>query len=80
MISTLKLVNENGINIRQSKCVSRVQTMEYLGYTTSLEGITSIKEEVDTIRQYPILSYVTQLGSFLGMAKFCHRLFPVVND
>ncbi|CAH8656626.1 unnamed protein product [Schistosoma haematobium] len=74
--AVLKGLDEHGINIHQSKCVFGVQTLEFLGHTISPEGIKSIKKEVDTIKQYPIPSSLTQLRSFLGLINFYRRFIP----
>ncbi|CAH8535984.1 unnamed protein product, partial [Schistosoma intercalatum] len=59
--AVLKRLDEHGINIHQSKCVFGVETLEFLGHTISPEGIKPIKKEVDTIKQYPVPSSLTQL-------------------
>ncbi|CAH8552923.1 unnamed protein product [Schistosoma margrebowiei] len=74
--AVLKRLNEHGINIHQSKCVFGVQTLEFLGHTISPEGIKPIKKEVDTIKQYPIPSSLTQMRSFLGLINFYRRFIP----
>ncbi|XP_018644951.1 choline/ethanolamine kinase, putative [Schistosoma mansoni] len=73
--TVLKRLDENGINIHQSKCVFGVQTLEFLSHTISPEGIKPIKK-VDTIKQYPIPSSLTQLRSFLGLINFYRRFIP----
>ncbi|CAH8653370.1 unnamed protein product [Schistosoma intercalatum] len=74
--AVLKRLDEHGINIHQSKCVFGVQTLEFLGHTISPEGIKPIKKEVDTIKQYPVPSSLTQLRSFLGLINFYRRFIP----
>ncbi|KAK4474308.1 hypothetical protein MN116_000394 [Schistosoma mekongi] len=74
--AVLGRLNENGMNIHQSKCVFGVETLEFLGHTISPDGITPIKQEVDTIKQYPIPSSITQLRSFLGLINFYRRFIP----
>ncbi|CAH8479027.1 unnamed protein product [Schistosoma curassoni] len=74
--AVLKRLDEHGINIHQSKCVFGVQTLEFLGHTISPEGFKPIKKEVDTIKQYPVPSSLTQLRSFLGLINFYRRFIP----
>ncbi|TNN06101.1 Retrovirus-related Pol polyprotein, partial [Schistosoma japonicum] len=74
--AVLGRLNQNGINIHQSKCVFGEETLEILGHTISPEGITPIKHEVDTIKQYPIPSSLIQLRSFLGLINFYRRFIP----
>ncbi|TNN10580.1 Transposon Tf2-9 polyprotein, partial [Schistosoma japonicum] len=74
--AVLGRLNQNGMNIHQSKCVFGVETLEFLGHTISPEGITPIKQEADTNKQYPIPSSVTQLRSFLGLLNFYRRFTP----
>ncbi|CAH8600933.1 unnamed protein product [Schistosoma curassoni] len=74
--AVLKRLDEHGINIHQSKCVFGVQTLEFLGHTISPEGIKPIKKEVDTFKQYPVPSSLTQLRSFLGLINFYRRFIP----
>nr|CAX83701.1 pol polyprotei [Schistosoma japonicum] len=74
--AVLGRLNQNGMNIHQSKCVFGVETLEFLGHTISPEGITPIKQEVDTIKQYPIPSSLTQLRSCLGLINIYRRFIP----
>lgn len=53
-----------------------VQTLEFLGHTIGSEGISPIKEEVDTIRQCPIPSSRAQLRRFLGLVNFYQSFIP----
>nr|CAX82619.1 Transposon Ty3-G Gag-Pol polyprotein [Schistosoma japonicum] len=74
--AVLGRLNQNGMNIHQSKCVFGVETLELLGHTISPEEITPIKQEVDTIKQYPIPSSLTQLRCFPGLLNFYRRFIP----
>ena len=65
-----------GINIKLSKCVFGVASLDFLGHNISSKGILPSEERIKVIKNCPIPETLKQLERFLGMINFYHRFVP----
>lgn len=72
----LQRFEENGITINPAKCVFGAQTVKFLGYTVSEEGIKPPTDKIEAINNYPKPSTVEELRRFLGMVNFYREHLP----
>ena len=79
----LRLLRENNLFAKRSKCDFYKERVEYLGHMISANGIEVTTDKVEAIRSWPILKNPKQIKSFLGMTgfywKFIHRYSHVAE-
>ena len=63
----------NGLYCKGSKCKFYQNSMEYLGYILSPEGLCMAEDKVKAIVDWPVPRKVKDIQSFLGFANFYHR-------
>ncbi len=63
----------NRLYCKGSKCKFHQDSVEYLGYILSLEGLCMSKDKVKAILVWPVLQKVKDIQSFLGFANFYHQ-------
>lgn len=86
-IYTLKLVLDklkaNGLKVNKAKCLFFQDSVEYLGYTITANGISTTMEKVDAVLKMTPPRNVTELRSFLGTvnyyAKFIKGMSSVLS-
>jgi len=73
----LKLLNEvfkrlsaQNLILSKDKCIFFKDSIVFLGYTITADGIAMISDKVESIQQFPIPTNVKQLQSFLGACNF----------
>ena len=64
---------ENGITLKPSKTYLAQESIDYLGFRLSREGIAPLKAKVDPIIDYPLPKTRRQLRRFIGMTNFYSR-------
>ncbi|GFV83739.1 uncharacterized protein TNCV_2555271 [Trichonephila clavipes] len=62
--------------IKPSKCTFGVDSLKFLGFQVSREGISPLSDRVDAIQKFPRPNTLTQLSTFLGMYNFYRRFIP----
>jgi hypothetical protein len=58
--------------VKAEKCAFHSDTVEYLGYILTPEGLTMDPAKVEMITSWPVPHKVKDLQSFLGFANFYH--------
>ena len=56
-----------GLKLKKSKCEFMRDSVEYLGYIISAQGIQPMKEKIRAVAEAPTPRNLTQLRSFLGL-------------
>ena len=69
----LKVLRENKLYANLKKCVFMTNSLLFLGYVVSNEGIKVDEEKVKAIREWPTLKNVSDVRSFQGLATFYRR-------
>lgn len=67
---------EFGINIKTSKCVFGVKSLNFLSHNISEIGILPSQDKVDAIKNFPEPTTIKQIQRFLGMVNYYHRFIP----
>ncbi|XP_030595635.1 uncharacterized protein K02A2.6-like, partial [Archocentrus centrarchus] len=76
-MDTLRQVMERvraaGLKLHPDKCHFMRREVEFLGHKLGREGISTLEEKVQTIRDWPTPADQVQLKSFLGLASYYRR-------
>ncbi len=71
-----KRFKENGLRLKQKKCVFMKHTVEYLGFVVDAEGIHPASSKVEAVIQAQPPKDTKQLRSFLGLVNYYGRFIP----
>src|SRR5215469_2061728 len=69
----LQTMRENGLYANPKNCVFHAQTVDFLGYVVSPEGLSRHTEKTRVIADWPTPRNVNAVQSFLGFANFYRR-------
>ncbi|KAJ3473163.1 hypothetical protein NLI96_g13105 [Meripilus lineatus] len=69
----LRRLRKHGLYARADKCEFNAETVEYLGYILSPEGLKMSSDKVHTILDWPEPRKVKDIQSFLGFCNFYRR-------
>ena len=69
----LHRLHENGLYACPDKCCFSEDTIEYLGFILSKDGLKMDPSKVQTIQDWPEPCKVKDVQSFLGFANFYHH-------
>ncbi len=70
----------NGLYCKGSRCEFHQDSMEYLGYILSPEGLHMSEDKVKAILDWPVPRKVKDIQSFLGFTNFYHRFIHEYSD
>ncbi|GFV46914.1 retrovirus-related Pol polyprotein from transposon opus [Trichonephila clavipes] len=65
-----------GLTIKSSKCTFGVDSLKFLGFQVSSEGISPLSDRINAIQNFPRPNTLTQLRRFLRMFNFYRRFIP----
>ena len=74
--AVLKVVKENGLKLKRSKCVFMADSVEYLGFLIDKSGVSVLEDKIKPILEAPEPENTSQVRSFLGMIQYYHRHLP----
>ena len=66
----LSKLREHGLYAKSEKCEFDRTSVEFLGYVISPSGITMDARKVAAITDWPLLTWLKEVQSFLGFANF----------
>lgn len=66
----LQICKDNGLTIRRSKCEFMKETVQFLGYKLSKEGLQPLTEKVEAVKDFPEPKDKNQLRSYLGLINY----------
>lgn len=69
-------LSDHGLNIKVSKCLFGVPTLDFLSHTISKDGINPSKSKVDAITSLPPPTSLKKIQQFVGMVNYYHRFIP----
>jgi hypothetical protein len=72
-IQVLKILRDNSLYLKPSKCFFYVDRIDFLGYVVSKEGVHMQPQKVEAIKEWPIPTNAKGVQRFLGFAKFYWR-------
>jgi len=76
----LRRLRKHGLYARPDKCRFSSDTVEYLGFILSKEGLKMDQSKVQTIQDWPEPRKVRDIQSFLGFANFYRRFISDYSD
>ncbi len=76
----LRRLRLHGLFCNPAKCEFGVDTVEYLGYILSPDGLTMSEDKVKAIVEWPVPRKVKDVQSFLGFANFYRRFIYNYSD
>ena len=69
-----------GMSIAASKCIFGVESLEYLGYVVSAEGISPVKKKIAALQNFPAPTKQKELLAFLGSLNYYRSSLPNLDD
>ena len=76
----LQRLRANGLYTSPSKCEFHKDTVEYLGFILSPDGLCMSEDKVKTILDWPEPRKVKDVQSFLGFCNFYRRFIHGYSD
>ena len=76
----LRRLRKHRLYARADKCEFHKDSVEYLGYILSADGLTMSDDKVRTILEWPEPRKVRDIQSFLGFANFYRRFIPSYSE
>jgi hypothetical protein len=76
----LRRLRKHGLYARADKCEFGVESVEYLGFFMSPDGLTMDSKKVQAISDWPTPRKVKDVQSFLGFANFYRRFIHNYSD
>lgn len=73
LIEVFRLLSENLLELRLSKCQFLYEKIDYLGYTVDEKGISPNYSNIKSIEEYPIPRNLKELQRFLGMCSYFRK-------
>ena len=72
-------LEEAGFQLKLSKCELFWQQVAYLGLIMSTQGIATDKSKIEAIRNWPVLTNITEVWSFLEFMGYYCQFIPKFN-
>ena len=66
----LRALQQNSLPEKFEVCEFHKQSVEFLGYILTINGIQMNSSRVEAVLNYPVPTTVTEFQSFLGFANF----------
>ena len=76
----LDILREAKLYAKKSKCSFFTDKVAYLGYIISRQGLSPDPEKVEAIVKWPIPKSMTEVRSFMGLARWCRTLCQGVRQ
>ena len=73
VLEVLCCLEENNLYVKSEKCMFRTTEVDFLGMIVRKNGIKMDQEKVKAVLDWPVLSNVKGVRSFLGLANFYRR-------
>ena len=69
----LQTLREHQLNTKFSKCELWLDLVASLGHVVSVGGVQAGPKKMEVITEWPRLTTITEVRSFLGLADYCRR-------
>ena len=56
--------------MKESKCALYLEKVEFLGHIVSEDGVSVQTSKIDTVRDWPAPTSITELQCFLGLENY----------
>ena len=71
--TVLQRLLQNNLYLKGEKCEFHLQSVAFLGYIISQQGVVMDDQKVEAVIQWPVPKTVKELQRFLGFANFYRR-------
>lgn len=75
----MKLLADNKLFVKKSKCEMFRQSIEFLGYKISHDGLHMMEDKLRTIEQWPVPTTCKQVRQFTGLCGFYRQFIPMFS-
>ena len=75
----LQRLRENGVTLNREKCKFRTDTVEFLGFQITPEGVKPMNEKVEAIINFPNPKKITELPKIIRKSR-TSTLLSTKND
>lgn len=75
----LDRLQQYGVRLRKEKCLFFQQTVDFLGYTLSTDGVRPSEKKVSDVLAMPAPQNAKQLLTFLGMVTYNAKFLPQLS-
>ena len=72
----LDRLHKYNLHLKLPKCEFLKPEVVYLGLRISMEGLQTVEEKINAVKQAPASQNVSELRSFLGMVQYYHSFLP----
>ena len=76
----LQRLKEHGVTLNLEKCQFQTDTVEFLGFQITPEGVKPLNKKVEAIIKFPSPKNIIELRRFLGMAQQMSRFCPKLSE
>ena len=76
----LRCLCKNGLYVAPTKCEFHKDSIEYLGFIISIDGLRMAQDKVQIILDWPEPRRVKDIQSFLGFSNFYRRFIFGYSD
>lgn len=73
----LKLMHENHLYLKLSKCSFAQHQLEYLGHIISDQGVATDPSKISAMIQWPVPTTITEVRAFLGLTGYYRKFVKV---
>lgn len=78
--SLFERLSQYGLNIKSTKCVFGVESLDFLSHKVSCDGILPSETRVEAIVKFPTPQSLTQMQEFVGMVNYYNRFIPHLSQ
>ncbi|KAI3357057.1 hypothetical protein L3Q82_015442 [Scortum barcoo] len=71
----LQRISAAGLKLHPDKCCFMRKELEFLGHRVGGEGISTLEEKVQAVRDWPTPTNLRELKSFIGLASYYRQEF-----
>ena len=72
----LTRIREAGLKLQPKKCQLFQTEVSYLGHIVSADGVRTDPAKIQRVKDWPVLTSVREVRSFLGLASYYRRFVP----
>jgi hypothetical protein len=66
----LKLLQQNSLFVKRSKCVFGQDRVEYLGHIITSDGVSTDPSKISVVQAWPIPKTITDMRGFFSLARY----------
>ncbi|XP_063635087.1 uncharacterized protein K02A2.6-like [Cydia splendana] len=80
LIEVFKRLQKYGLKVKKSKCTFFADSVTYLGFVISKEGVHTCPDKLEAIEKVSVPRNTTELRSFLGLVMYYAKFVPNISS